>query len=79
MRDVGDVELYDVNKLYIITTTTGNGLVVVVVVDADNHPDHTLEYNISSDSRNLVQQEGRKEMIYLMTHSTHFIYGYMAS
>ena len=26
-----------------------------------------------------VQLEGRKEMYYLMTHSTHFIYGYMAS
>ena len=23
--------------------------------------------------------EGRKEMFYLMTHSTHFIYSYMAS
>ena len=23
--------------------------------------------------------EGRKEMVYLMMHSTHFIYGYMAS
>ena len=23
--------------------------------------------------------EGRKEMFYLMMHSTHFIYGYMAS
>ena len=23
--------------------------------------------------------EGRKEMFYLMTHSTHFIYGYMAA
>ena len=23
--------------------------------------------------------EGRKEMFYLMTHSTHFIYGYIAS
>ena len=23
--------------------------------------------------------EGRKETFYLMTHSTHFIYGYMAS
>ena len=28
----------------------------------------------------LMQIEyGRKEMFYLMTHSTHFIYGYMAS
>ena len=25
------------------------------------------------------QMEGRKEMFYLMMHSTHFIYGYMAS
>ena len=24
-------------------------------------------------------EEGRKEMFYLTTHSTHFIYGYMAS
>ena len=27
----------------------------------------------------IIIQEGRKEMFYLMTHSTHFIYGYMAS
>ena len=26
-----------------------------------------------------LQQEGRKEMFYLTMHSTHFIYGYMAS
>ena len=26
-----------------------------------------------------LQNEGRKEMFYLTTHSTHFIYGYMAS
>ena len=26
-----------------------------------------------------VDNEGRKEMFYLTTHSTHFIYGYMAS
>ena len=25
-----------------------------------------------------LKQEGRKEMFYLTTHSTHFIYGYMA-
>ena len=28
---------------------------------------------------NVHIQEGRKEMFYLTTHSTHFIYGYMAS
>ena len=27
----------------------------------------------------MLQKEGRKEMFYLMMHSTHFIYGYMAS
>ena len=27
----------------------------------------------------LIRLEGRKEMFYLTTHSTHFIYGYMAS
>ena len=26
-----------------------------------------------------MHQEGRKEMFYVMTHSTHFIFGYMAS
>ena len=26
-----------------------------------------------------ILEEGRKEMFYLTTHSTHFIYGYMAS
>ena len=31
---------------------------------------HTFHYRI---------MEGRKEMFYLTTHSTHFIYGYMAS
>ena len=25
------------------------------------------------------RMEGRKEMFYLKTHSTHFVYGYMAS
>ena len=25
------------------------------------------------------EKEGRKDMFYLTTHSTHFIYGYMAS
>ena len=27
----------------------------------------------------ILRKEGRKEMFYLTTHSTHFIYGYMAS
>ena len=26
-----------------------------------------------------ITEQGRKEMFYLTTHSTHFIYGYMAS
>ena len=28
---------------------------------------------------NYFKEEERKEMFYLTTHSTHFIYGYMAS
>ena len=27
----------------------------------------------------IIMKEGRKEMFYLTTHSTHFIYGYVAS
>ena len=30
-----------------------------------------------NDALNLM--EGRKEMVFITTHSTHFIYGYMAS
>ena len=33
----------------------------------------------SSSFGNIWKQEGRKEMFYLTMHSTHFIYGYMAS
>ena len=29
------------------------------------------------DQENEGRKEGRKEMFYLTTHSTHFIYGYM--
>ena len=31
------------------------------------------------DETGCTTWQGRKEMLYLMTHSTHFIYGYMAS
>ena len=27
----------------------------------------------------VINKQGRKDMFYLTTHSTHFIYGYMAS
>ena len=45
-----------------------------------------LDYN-SYDIYNLIfsiqyilgKKEGKKEMLYLKMHSTHFIYGYMAS
>ena len=36
---------------------------------------HWLEWEIAQ----WVHHEGRKDMFYLTTHSTHFIYGYMAS
>ena len=31
----------------------------------------------SFQGQTTVRKEGRKEMFYLTTHSTHFIYGYM--
>ena len=34
---------------------------------------------VGVSSRVIAQRFGRKEMFYLTTHSTHFIYGYMAS
>ena len=34
---------------------------------------------INKQTKTQTNKEGRKEMFYLTTHSTHFIYGYMAS
>ena len=36
-------------------------------------------YSIKSKGSFIYIIPGRKEMFYLTTHSTHFIYGYMAS
>ena len=33
----------------------------------------------NTSENNIGKHEGRKEIFYLTTHSTHFIYGYMAS
>ena len=33
----------------------------------------------TDDIHSVIRKEGRKEMFYLTTHSTHFIYGYIAS
>ena len=38
-----------------------------------------LDYKPTLSSKNTNTNRGRKEMFYLTTHSTHFIYGYMAS
>ena len=38
-------------------------------------PVHEIKTNVKAS----LFKEGRKEMFYLTTHSTHFIYGYMAS
>ena len=35
--------------------------------------------DLNSRIGNLLDYIGRKELFYLTTHSTHFIYGYMAS
>ena len=41
--------------------------------------DSGLPLSLSEWSFIKCLKEGRKEMFYLTTHSTHFIYGYMAS
>ena len=38
-----------------------------------------IETSKAAEKNGMDHQEGRKEMFYLTTHSTHFIYGYMAS
>ena len=48
------------------------------------HPDLARQGEITKEEFMKVKSEkqkltGRKEMFYLTTHSTHFIYGYMAS
>ena len=41
---------------------------------------HLRLYGVGqSKNVRLLNSTGRKEMFYLTTHSTHFIYGYMAS
>ena len=45
-----------------------------------HHTGRFEENLVSSTSpKGLQKKEGRKEMFYLTTHSTHFIYSYMAS
>ena len=38
-----------------------------------------IRHMLKDHSDSEREKEGRKEMFYLTTHSTHFIYGYMAS
>ena len=40
---------------------------------------HSARVHCENGKINYVGNEGRKEMFYLTTQSTHFIYGYMAS
>ena len=47
---------------------------------SQSHTSLSIEQTLN-DHKNGINHmnEGRKEMFYLTTHSTHFIYGYMAS
>ena len=40
---------------------------------------YTIQHSGYGMFDSILYKEGRKEMFYLTTHSTHFIYGYMAS
>ena len=46
------------------------------ITDTGNVSIYIHIININKDTTNVIH---KKEMFYLMTHSTHFIYGYMAS
>ena len=48
-------------------------------VELNNFVDVSLCIDTLSPSLSNILKEGRKEMFYITTHSTHFIYGYMAS
>ena len=55
-----------------------------VLLYASSHRQDNTYHGLSYTSRGALagtrnSLDGRKEMFYLMTHSTHFIYGYMAS
>ena len=47
--------------------------------DDPSYHDRTLLPQSYISLLNLIQREREREMFYLTTHSTHFIYGYMAS
>ena len=42
-------------------------------------PTNEIVTNLANSVHDILSCQGRKEMFYLTTHSTHFIYGYMAS
>ena len=80
MRDVPSFEESDVDDgREVVTELQGEQLegdaVVVLTLSPQalqvGQPERQVAINL--------KMEGRKEMFYLTTHSTHFIYGYMAS
>ena len=62
-----------------ISTVEGLGGYLSLFSNNDNDKHHNDDDN-NSDMRIVFSSFRRKEeMFYLMTHSTHFMYGYMAS
>ena len=80
MRDVPSFEESDVDDgREVVTELQGEQLegdaVVVLALSPQALQVGQPERQVAID----LKMEGRKEMFYLTTHSTHFIYGYMAS
>ena len=50
-----------------------------IVVSGPGFVDQIVLPQLKKKQKTGLAMEGRKEMFYLTTHSTHFIYGYMAS
>ena len=51
---------------------------IIIAPTYDNSRAKIALWNDPQVNSNTIRKSGRKEMFYLTTHSTHFIYGYMA-
>ena len=63
----------------IIAELSPNGIGVTGTIWKSHIENCPLKDSVWFEKKQPAGMEGRKEMFYLKTHSTHFIYGYMAS
>ena len=72
-------------KLDLTDILAGCEALIELIYDSDlktqllNFTDEDFPAECLTSNKSVCDSNRRKEMFYLMTHSTHFIYGYMAS